>query len=178
MARTSSPPHHHQTPRMTNIPREAAFHRAALLLGIESGADVVAWADGIIAEHADVPKQILELSTIPAHDLSELRHALQPIAAPDDDALLLRALFDRVRRDVSEGARSVKDSVTVLSQARSFLSLPLDYFTNIDTLQDDHMLAVAGIGVATAEVEHQVQQWLAQFEGSETEFHSECARTS
>lgn len=163
---------------MTNIPRQAAFHRAALLLGIESGADVVAWADNLIVEHADVPKQVRELSTIPPHDLSELRHALQPIAAPDDDELLLRALFDRVRRDVAEGTRTVKDSVTVLSQARSFLSLPLDYFTNIDTLQDDHMLAVAGVRGATPEVEQQVQQWLAQFEGSESEFHSQCARTS
>lgn len=162
---------------MTDIAREAAFHRAALLLGIESGADVVAWADNLIAESENVPKQLLELSTIPPHDLSELRHALQPIAAPAEDELLLRALFDRVRRDAVDGTRSVKDSVTVLTQARSFLSLPLEYFTNIDTLQDDHMLAIAGIRGVTAEIEQQVMMWLAQFEGSEAEFHNECART-
>ena len=64
----------------------------------------------------------------------------------------------------------------VLSQARSFLSLSLDYFTNIDTLQDDHMLAVAGIRGVTAKIEQQVLRWLAQFEGGEEEFHSECAK--
>ncbi|MEO7999167.1 MAG: hypothetical protein ABI852_17060, partial [Gemmatimonadaceae bacterium] len=66
---------------MTDIAREAAFHRAALLLGIESGADVVQWADNLIVDHAHVPKEILELSTVPPYDLSELRHALQPLAA-------------------------------------------------------------------------------------------------
>lgn len=162
---------------MTDIAREAAFHRAALLLGIESGADVVAWADNLIEENADIPKQVLELSTIPPHDLSELRHMLQPIAAPGEDEALLRALFDRVRRDRVNGTRSLKDSVTVLSQARSFLALPLEYFTSIDTLQDDHMLAIAGVRGVTAEIEQQVLLWLAQFEGSEQEFHSECART-
>ena len=161
---------------MTDIAREAAFHRAALLLGIEPGADVVAWADNLIVESVEVPKQVLELSTIPPHDLSELRHSLQPLAAPGDDEALLRALFDRVRLDVARGARSVKDSVMVLSQARSFLALPLEYFTNIDTLQDDHMLAIAGVRGVTAEIEQQVVLWLAQFEGSEAEFHSECAR--
>jgi hypothetical protein len=162
---------------MTDLAREAAFHRASLLLGIESGADVVAWADNLIAEHDEVPKQILELSTIPPHDLSELRHALQPIAAPKEDEVMLRALFDRVRKDAINGKRSLKDTVTVLSQARSFLALPLDMFTNIDTLQDDHMLAVAGIGKVTSEVESQTLSWLSQFEGSEDAFHMECART-
>ncbi len=163
---------------MTDIAREAAFHRAALLLGITSGADVVRWADNLIIEHAEVPKQVLELSTIPAHDLSELRHALQPIARPDDDALLLCALFDRVRGDAVNATRSVQDSVTVLAQARSFLSLPLEYFTDIDTLQDGLMLAIAGARGISAEVEQQVVVWLAQFEGSEAEFHSECMRVS
>lgn len=161
---------------MTDIAREAAFHRAALLLGIESGSDVVTWADNLIANNDDVPKQVLELSMVPPHDLSELRHALQPLAATQDDDLLLRALFDRVRQDVSDGKRSLKDSVTVLAQARSFLALPLEMFTNIDTLQDDHMLAMAGIGQTTESIEQQVTLWLAQFEGSENEFHSECAR--
>lgn len=160
---------------MTDLAREAAFRRAALLLGIESGHDIVSWADELIVEHADVPKQILELSTMDPHDLSELRHALQPIAAAKEDELMLRALFDRVRRDAESGKRSLKDTVTVLAQARSFLALPLEYFTNIDTLQDDHMLAVAGIGKTTADVEKQALVWLAQFEGSETEFHAECA---
>jgi hypothetical protein len=60
---------------MTDLAREAAFHRASLLLGIESGADVVAWADNLIAEHDEVPKQILETIDNSPHDLSELRHA-------------------------------------------------------------------------------------------------------
>ncbi|MEP6833755.1 MAG: hypothetical protein ABJB74_10180 [Gemmatimonas sp.] len=160
---------------MTDIAREAAFHRAALLLGIESGADVVQWADNLIVDHAHVPKEILELSTVPPYDLSELRHALQPLAA-HEDALMLRALFDRVRQDALSGTRTLKDTVTVLAQARSFLALPLEYFTNIDTLQDDHMLAMVGIGASTASVESQVSTWLSQFEGNENEFHSECAR--
>jgi len=48
---------------MTDIAREAAFHRATLLLGIVSGVDVVQWADNLIIEHAEVPKHVLELST-------------------------------------------------------------------------------------------------------------------
>ncbi|MBC8086153.1 MAG: hypothetical protein H7Z40_02740 [Phycisphaerae bacterium] len=152
------------------LPQQAAFHRAALLLGLTTGDAVIAWADSIIARDDEQPSALLDLAMIPPHDLSELRHALEPIATRVDSPDMLRALFDIARRNLQNGERSSADTITVLSQARSFFKLPDDYSVAIQTLANDHMLAVAGLRGEVADVEAGVAAWLAQFEGAEDSF--------
>ena len=152
---------------------EAAFHRAALLLGLTSGDAVIAWADDIIANDHENAAPFLDLSMIPPHDLSELRHALEHIATRTDSLGLLRALFDIARREELIGKRSAGDTITVLRQARSFLKLPDEYSLEIQKLDNDHMLARAGIEQDVTDVERRVRVWLAQFENAENEFFEE-----
>jgi hypothetical protein len=149
---------------MTGITREAAFYRAALLLGLTTGDAVIAWADRLIASDDEGAAALLDLTVIPPHDLSELRHALEPISARTDSPEMLRALFDTARANFAQGRRNANDTITVLSQARSFLKLPDAYSFAIQTLANDHMLAVSGIRGNVAEVEGRVATWLAQFE--------------
>lgn len=158
---------------MPDYTQLAAFHRAALLLGLTNGATVIAWADDIIARDADVPKQLLDLAMISPDDLSELRHALQPIAAPTESPALLHALFDRARADLASGRRSAADTITVLRQARSFLAVPTDEYDAIALLQNDHMLATAGVIGSVDAVVTRLDAWLAQFAGAEATFLEE-----
>jgi hypothetical protein len=151
----------------------ATFYRAALLLGIVSGDDVIAWADGVIARDADASAQLIDLSMIPPSDLSELRHALQPLTAETESLAILRALFDRARSDLESGRRGAKDTITVLYQARSLLALPADMSDDVALLQNDFMLANAGvIGNADAVIAR-LHAWIAPFAGSEAAFFEE-----
>ena len=150
---------------MTDYALQASFNRAALLLGLITGKHVVAWADRIIANDNAVPPDLLNVAMVPADDLSGLRHALQPMSTHEESLVIIRALLDVVRRDVVSGQRSAKDTVTVLAQMRRFLELPANYFDEIDTLQDDFMLAAAGVVGSTDEVEARLHAWLAQFDG-------------
>lgn len=158
---------------MIHIAHLASFHRAALLLGLTTGDAVIMWADDIIARDAEGASALLDLAMIPPHDLSELRHALEPISARTDSPEMIRALFDIARRNLADGQRSAKDTITVLSQARSFLKLPDDYSVAIQTFANDHMLAVAGMRGDVAEVGSRVSEWLAQFEYAELSFLQE-----
>ena len=153
----------------------ASYYRAALLLGLVSGDVVIAWADSIIASDSDAPQSLLDLAMIPPGDLSELRHALFPVAAPTESLATIRALFDRARAELESGQRSPLDTITVLRQARSFLKLPTNMHDEVALLQNDHMLATAGVIGSTDAVVVRLHTWLAQFAGSEAAFFQEHA---
>ncbi|MEO7999061.1 MAG: hypothetical protein ABI852_16530 [Gemmatimonadaceae bacterium] len=158
---------------MKDYAQQAAFHRAALLLGLTNGKEVLAWADHVIMQDADAPHGFVELSLVPADDLSELRHALQPMAALIESPLILPALFDRVRDDFHTGSRTAKDSLTVLSQVRGFMKVPAQLSEEIATLVNAHMLATAHVTGDISETETRVREWLNQFAGGESAFHKE-----
>jgi hypothetical protein len=158
---------------MQQLRQIATFYRAALLLGIVSGEDVIAWADAVIARDADAPSQLIDLSMIPSSDLSELRHALQPLTTDTESLAILRALFDRARNDLESGRRDATDTITVLRQARSFLKLPSDMYDDVGLLQNDFMLANARVIGNTDAVIARLHAWLAPFAGSEAAFFEE-----
>lgn len=156
---------------MKDYSQQAAFHRAALLLGLTTGDRVVRWADSVIMHDHDAPGGFMQLSLVPAEDLSELRHALFPLAARDESPLIIPALFDRVRADLIDGKRNVKDSLTVLQQARSLLKVPAAPAEELISLFNAHMLATAQVTGDIPEIEARVRTWLEQFAGGESAFH-------
>ncbi|MEP6765188.1 MAG: hypothetical protein ABJB66_12790 [Gemmatimonadaceae bacterium] len=158
---------------MTNYTQHASFYRAALLLGLISGESVVLWADEIIARDADAPVSVLNLAMISPDDLSELRHALFPLAATTESLEVVHALLGITQRDYASKQRDTKDTVTVIRQTRSFLPLPANYHDEIGILQNDHMLAAANVIGDTNEVARRLSNWLAQFAGAESAFLKE-----
>lgn len=160
---------------MKDYSQQAAFHRAALLLGLTNGKNVLAWADDVIMNDADAPGGFVELSLVPSDDLSELRHALQPMAARVESPLILPALLDRVRTDLQAGTRTAKDSLTVLGQARGFMKVPEPLSEEIQSLFNAHMLATARVTGDIPQIESRVHEWLSQFAGCESAFHKEFA---
>lgn len=158
---------------MTDYSQQAAFHRAALLLGLTDGKTVLEWADAVIMRDGDAPGGFVQLSLVPADDLSELRHELFPLAARNESPLIVPALFDRVRADLDAGKRSAKDSLTVLQQARSLMKVPAPLSEELIALFNAHMLATAGVTGDIAEIEGRVRDWLKQFAGGESAFQQE-----
>lgn len=149
---------------MADYRDQATFHRAALMLGLTSGEFVVAWADTILASDPEPPHAITEVALVPPGDLTALRAALQPLAAESESNAVLRALIGIAARDLARGRRSLRDTVTVLSQVRRGLSIPGAMQWAIDTLEDDYMLASAGVTNDLDVVEARVRAWLAPFE--------------
>ncbi len=158
---------------MPDYSQQATFNRAALLLGLTSGEEVVAWADSIIASDVHAPGDLLTLSMVEPGDLSELRHALWPLTNGGESLAIIRALFDILRRHLQSGTRSAADTLRVLSQASALLAMPEIYAREIATLRADHMLAVARVTGHTSDVETHTKQWLTQFDGGEAAFFQE-----
>jgi len=144
---------------MTSSPYvdEAAFHRAALLLGLERGEDVVRWADDAIGRDPAAPPALMEISTTDPGDLTVLRQQLFEISGDGESAGVVRRLFGLVHAHLSSGRRSFADTMTVLKQLRAFLKL--------DRELNEHLKAL-GVDVALGRdgAEQRVREWLRQHE--------------
>lgn len=143
---------------------EACWFRTALMLGLTSGEVVIAWADGVIHDDPAPPLVVLEAALVEPSNLSALRQALQPLAGDQSTEAVLRELLAVVQRDLMEGRRDLHGTIRVLSLMRRALTLPDDWHWAIDTLEDDHMLASAGVTGNEAGSRADVERWLGQFD--------------
>jgi hypothetical protein len=142
---------------------QATLYRAALLLGLVTCDTVVQWAEETVARENSVPHELLDVLLVAPGDLTALRFALQPLADGQESPAVLRSIFLIVLQDLNSGKRNAKDSVTILSQIRRNLAVTAAVSDEIDTLEDDFMLANAGVTGDVASVEQRVREWLAQF---------------
>lgn len=148
---------------MMNDRDDATFLRAALLLGLISGQDVVRWADERIHHDVSPAPAIYDLALTPAADLSAVRIALQPLADEAESPVIVGRLLAVVHRDLATGRRSVADTVRVFAQMRGLIVLPDSVRAELDVFEDTHMLAVSGVEGEVAAVERNVREWLTQF---------------
>ena len=142
---------------------QATYYRAALLLGLVDGTEVIAWADDILHHDPRPPHEVTDLALVPPLDLSAVRFALQPMADERESPEILRAILGVVLRDLGDGRRSVADTVRVLSQMARELAVPESMHWEIDALVDDHMLAKAGVTKDLGDSEERVREWLKRF---------------
>ena len=146
-----------------SLREEATYYRAALLLGLVTCETVVDWAEAIVAREPSVPHELLDVLLVAPGDLTALRFALQPLADEKESPEVARAVFRIVLHDLNSGKRNVKDTVTILSQIRRNLAVPAEVLDQIDTLEDDFMLANAGVTDDGPGVERRIREWLGQF---------------
>ena len=144
---------------------EATLQRTRLLLGLTDGAAVIAWADGHLVDHTDVPAALVDVSLTAPSDLSALRHALLPLATEPADSASIDAVLREVAVALVEGKRSASDTVNVLRQMRRMLPLPTATDEELDTLIDTLMLAEVGIGATVPEAEAAVCEWAQTQQG-------------
>jgi hypothetical protein len=148
---------------------QATYYRAALLLGLTSCETVVQWAEETVAREESVPHELLEVLLVAPGDLTALRFALQPLADENESPEVMQSVFRGVFDGLNSGKRTVKDSVTVLSQIRRNLAVSPAVLDQIETLEDEFMLADAGVTGDVAGVERRIREWLASVStGGET----------
>ena len=150
---------------MKSYSKHATFYQTALLLGLVTGESVVAWADHVLVADPDAPPAFVDLSITPPDQLSAMRHVLRRMAEATERPSTVRAVLDLVHRDLASGRRSPADTMRVIAHIRRELPLPVPIESELDTFEDDHMLAVAGVAGATGSLETRLRTWLAQFEG-------------
>jgi hypothetical protein len=142
---------------------EAALHRAALLLGLIRGEDVIRWADDRIAHDASAPPGLFEVSTTSPDDLTALRERLFAIGGNSESADVVRRLLVLVQRDLTSGRRSLHDTMTVLKQLRAFIKVDRGLNEQLKTLGVDVFMSHPGTE-ARAAAEQRVRDWLKQYE--------------
>ena len=143
--------------------QQATFLRAALLLGLVPGEAAIRWAEAIVEHDPDPPAALIEVTMTPAEDLTALRFALQPLADPTESAAITKAILALVRRDLMTRRRQLADTVTVLGQIRRHLVVSEAIRNDLDTLEDDFMLANAGVVGEVEASRTRIGEWLTQF---------------
>jgi len=151
--------------QMRSVREQATYFRAALLLGLVTGDDVTGWAASEIERQAEPSVAMVHLAMTRADDIEALRDGLRPLARRRESRLVLLALLRQTWQDLATGRRSLRDTVKVLSHARRAMVLPRVMEEEIDTLEDDHILAVAGVAGDPRECGDRIRRWLARFDG-------------
>jgi DNA-binding FadR family transcriptional regulator len=141
---------------------QATFFRTALLLGLIPPDAVRLWADAAIESDPGPPHALIEVALAPA-ELTALRDALRPLADEPEPYDVVRRILGLIAADLAAGRRSAADTVRVLAQMRRMTALPEDLLEELDAIEDDHMLAAAGVSDDLAAVQARMRQWLDQF---------------
>ncbi len=149
---------------LTGVREQATYLRAALLLGLATGDDVSRWAASQLEHQPEPSAALVDIALAPSRDVDALRAALRPLARRRESRPVLMAILQQTWRDLASGRRNLRDTVTVLSQARRALVLPPVMEEEIDTLEDAHILALAGVTGDLRECGERIRQWLARFD--------------
>ncbi len=141
---------------------EATFYRAALLLGLIRGPQVVAWADALLAADASPPGALVEVSSTPPDDLTQLRYHLWSIGGDTESSAAVRALVGLVHRDLAGGRRSFDDTMRVSKQLRTSVAVGATLNEHLKTLGVDVAVSAPG-SMERREAEARVRAWLAEY---------------
>ena len=92
-------------------PLEATYYRTALLLGLVQGDTVHRWAEQAIDREPEPPAAFFEIVSVPAGDLTSLRHALWPLVIDPEPPAVLEAMFGLLDADLVADRRSLEDTL-------------------------------------------------------------------
>lgn len=143
---------------------EADFLRTALLLGVVREPDVRAWADQLLSVTAEPFAMLAEVALAPL-ELTALRQALLPLAAPTPHDSTGAALLAFLASDQSATALATPDRIRVLAQLRGEGILLPELEDAIKAFEDRLMLASAGIGFDSA-IAEDLDRWLQLAQGA------------
>ncbi len=147
-----------------DIPYEAAFLRAALLLGLMRERDVTAWADGLLATTADEFPDLTDVALV-RPELTATREALRPLAEPSDSRAIGAALLTFIATDPGATGLPLASRVRVLSHLRSEGILDDAAAWTVKSFEDRWMLVSAGVPGDAAVSNTEVDTWLTSAAG-------------
>jgi len=142
---------------------QATFYRAALLLGLVQGDEVVRWADAEIARADNAAAALCDVALTPvggAADLTKLRAALRPIADERESPAVVTRLLSVVTADFTSGRRNAKDTITLLGQMRDNVAMSDELREALHPFGIQNMLASVGAKGSIEDVEARLKAWL------------------
>ncbi len=144
------------------IADEAAYLRAALLVGLVHEGDVSAWAQRRLAQLDASTRSAIQLTDLLLSEeaLSPMREALRPLEGVVDHPRLSATLLAGISADGALVTRSVADRLRVLGLLRREFVLAPDLTASIDGFIERAMLADATVGVSRAPDSAELQSWL------------------
>ena len=148
---------------MASVREQATFYRAALLLGLVQGDEVVRWADTEIAQAEQAPAALCDVALTPtgdARDLTRLRAALRPIADEHESPAVVTRLLSVVTADFTSGRRNAKDTITLLGQMRDHVAMSDELREALHPFGIQNMLASVGAKGSIEDVEARLKEWL------------------
>ena len=145
----------------------AEFYRLALACGLGAPADVVKWADGIVAADARPDVVFLDLACAAHQPAAAVQTLPHDVPGAADTAIVTACLLDLAVRRVREGGVSALD-MTQRLYALARKDPLLDGVANtLGWLEDDYALARDGLFGTVAEVDARVVEFLGAGRGEE-----------
>ena len=146
---------------LPDVTFEAAFLRAALLLGVVHERDLAPWAEALLLTHGEAHGLLSDVLMANV-ELTAMREALRPLAEAADADTVCAALLTFLADDADTQALSVSDAVRVLSLMRTELRLRADHAWSGKEFEDRLMLANGGVKGAVAPTRAEIDLWLAR----------------
>ena len=143
---------------------QATFYRAALLLGLVRGDEVVRWADAELARAQNPPAALCDVALTPTGDgsaLTALRAALRPLADEREPPAVVERLLRNVTEDFSSGRRNARDTITLLGQMRDSVVMSDELREQLHPFSIQNMFASVGAKGSIGDVEARLREWLA-----------------
>lgn len=140
----------------------ATFLRTALLLGLITPEEVIAWSDEILRDDSDPPPFAYTLS-LTKPELSAVREVLRPVASAAEPPGVIDAVIGLAARDLVSGRRDIDDTLRVLAQLRRFLRLEAWLYEEIKALELRHMAALGGPSEQLDEARSRVAEFVARY---------------
>ncbi len=145
---------------LPDIAFEAAFLRAALLLGVINEREVPAWAESLLLVQDEAHGFLSDVAMAPV-ELTAMREALQPMAATAGPAAVLTAIVTFLARDRASLSLNVHDAVRVFTLLRTEFRIPPDGTLSAKQFEDRLMLAEGGVKGAVAPTREELDDWLS-----------------
>ncbi len=144
------------------IAHEAAYLRAALLVGLVHEGDVSAWAQGRLAHLDASTRSAMQLTDLLMSEeaLSPMREALRPLEGSVAPARLSAVLLAGIAVDDALVSRSVADRLRVLGLLRREFVLAPEIVAAINSFIERAMLAEAQVRGSRAPDATELQSWL------------------
>lgn len=128
---------------LNDVPFEAAFLRAGLLVGLFHERDVPDWAAFVIENATDLAPRLADVAGTRI-ELSAMREALRPLGESVEERRVVVALLTAVAVDGVVNGREAADLLRVLGHIRSDFRLPPVAAATIKSFEDRAMFARVG----------------------------------